>query len=191
MNTKMKISSPLPEGERVVLKNIEKDDIDIFFDLARQFPDMDKLFPMSLISELVIRKHFESGDSPEDAPEACLLITDKEGNMIGCIAYFNGERCDMESPELAYHIFRPVHRGKGYMTEALRLLTAYLTETRNFPHLRINILKGNTASRKVAEKCGFTFDGTVRRAPFPGDNPEEIEMFSSGKENSTESSRGY
>jgi ribosomal-protein-alanine N-acetyltransferase len=175
---KMKISSVLLEGERIVLKNIEKDDIDRIFDLVRKYPDIDKFFPMSLISEMVIKTHFEAGDSTGNINDICLLISDKQGNIIGSIAYFKGWQCDKNSQELAYHIFRPVHRGKGYMTEALCLLTTYLFETVKIPRLQINIIKGNITSRKVAEKCGFTFDGTVRRAPQPGEKPEVIEMFS-------------
>ena len=174
----MKISSVLLEGERIVLKNIEKDDIDRVFDLVRQYPDIDKLFPMSLISEMVIKTHFDAGDFTENNNDVCLLISDKQGNIIGSIAYFKGKQCDKNSLELAYHIFRPVHRGKGYMTETLCLLTTYLFETVKIPRLQINIIKGNISSRKVAEKCGFTFDGTVHLSPQPGDKPEEVEMFS-------------
>lgn len=164
------------EGERIVLRNIKKDDIDTIFDLTRQYPDMDKLFPMSLLSELILTKHFEPGD-PAKEPNACLLIIDKQGNIIGSIAYFKGDR-DVEGVELAYHIFRPALRGKGFMSEALRLITAYLFDTKNISRIQINLKKGNTGSRKVAEKCGFTFDGTMRKAPRSGDTPVDIEMFS-------------
>ncbi|MCP5101992.1 MAG: GNAT family N-acetyltransferase, partial [bacterium] len=115
------------QGERIALRTITKDDIDTVFELTRQYPDMDDLFPMSLLSELIVRKHFEPGESPESAgenPGRCLLITDKTGTIIGSIAYFKGPRY-VAGLELAYHIFRPVNRGKGYMGEALRLLAAY------------------------------------------------------------------
>lgn len=177
------------EGERIVLRHIKKEDIDTLFDLTRQYPDMDKLFPMTLLSELIVSKHFDPGDTGEPAapgngpPEACLLITDKTGTIIGSIAYFKGQRYT-GGVELAYHIFRPAHRGKGYMSEALGLITDYLFETHDIPHIQINLKKGNIASRKTAEKCGFTFDGVLRMDPRSGEGveigeiPVDIEMFS-------------
>ena len=75
------------EGDRIVLRTIKKDDIDTIFDLTRQYPDIDKLFPMSLLSELIVTKHFEPGD-PGKESNACLLITLKPGDIIGSIAYF-------------------------------------------------------------------------------------------------------
>jgi len=169
------------EGERIVLRHIKKDDIDTLFDLTRQYPDMDKSFPMSLLSELIVTKHFDPGAAGGDSPGQCLLITDKPGNIIGSIAYFT-PLPDPGGVELAYHIFRPAHRGKGFMAEALRLLTAYLFDTENISRIQINLEKGNTGSRKVAEKCGFTFDGTMRKAPRAGDTPVDIEMFSLRRE---------
>lgn len=188
----------MPAGDRIVLRAIKKDDIDTLFDLTRQYPDIDKHFPMSLLSELIVSKHFEPGD-PGNESNACLLICLKPGDIIGSIAYFNVGRnpkpfarqppfpCSnvirnghryVEGVELAYHIFRPAHRGKGYMSEALGLMTAFLFETKNIPRIQINLEKGNIGSRKVAEKCGFTFDGTIRKAPRPGETLVDIEMFS-------------
>lgn len=165
------------EGERIVLRTIKKDDIDTIFDLTRKYPDMGDIFPVSLLHELIVKKHFEPGDSPGEDPEGCLLIIDKSDAVIGSIAYFKGLRY-VEGLELAYHIFRPVHRGKGAMSEALRLLVAHLFETKKIPRLQINLKKGNNSSRKVAEKCGFTYDGTMRKALLSGDKWEDIEMFS-------------
>ncbi len=164
------------EGERIVLRHIKEDDIDTLFDLTRQYPDMDKLFPMSLLSELIVTKHFEH-DDPAKESNACLLITDKTGDIIGSIAYFK-EHPYAGDVELAYHIFRPAHRKKGFMSEALHLITAYLFETKNIPIIRINLEKGNTGSRKTAEKCGFTFDGAIKNPPRSGDALLDIETFS-------------
>jgi [ribosomal protein S5]-alanine N-acetyltransferase len=68
--------------------------------------------------------------------------------------------------ELAYHIYAGEHRGAGYTTEGLRLLAGYLFDTRRRNRLRLIIHPDNQASRRVAEKCGFTLEGTARGAWF-------------------------
>ncbi len=168
---------PMLEGERIVLRTIKTDDIDTIFELTRKYPDMGDIFPVSLLHELIVKKHFEPGDSSGEDSEACLLITDKSGTIMGSIAYIKGLRY-VEGLELAYHIFRPIHRGKGYMSEALQVLMAYLFVVKKIPRLQINLEKGNTGSRKVAEKCGFTYDGTMRKALLSKGKWKDIEMFS-------------
>jgi RimJ/RimL family protein N-acetyltransferase len=168
---------PMLEGERIVLRTIKTDDIDTIFELTRKYPDMGDIFPVSLLHELIVEKHFEPGDSSGEDSEACLLITDKSGTIMGSIAYMKGLRY-IEGLELAYHIFRPIYRAKGYMSEALQVLMNYLFVVKKIPRLQINLEKGNTGSRKVAEKCGFTYDGAMRKALLSKGKWKDIEMFS-------------
>ncbi|MEW2297874.1 GNAT family protein [Streptomyces sp. NPDC006743] len=56
------------------------------------------------------------------------------------------------------------HRGNGYVTEASRAAARWA-----FTHLAVDRLEwraevGNTASRAVAERAGFTVEGTLRSA---------------------------
>ncbi|MER5978735.1 GNAT family protein [Streptomyces sp. NPDC001857] len=56
------------------------------------------------------------------------------------------------------------HRGRGYTTEAARAAARWA-----FTHLAVDRVEwraevGNTASRAVAEKAGFTLEGTLRSA---------------------------
>lgn len=54
-------------------------------------------------------------------------------------------------------------RNRGWTTRAVRLVAAAAFE-HGADHLRWRALVGNDASRRVATKVGFRFDGTVRRA---------------------------
>ena len=53
-------------------------------------------------------------------------------------------------------------RGRGWTTRAVRLVAAAAFE-RGADHLRWRARVGNEASRRVAVKAGFRFDGTIRR----------------------------
>jgi RimJ/RimL family protein N-acetyltransferase len=64
------------------------------------------------------------------------------------------------------------------MTEALALLSRYLFTARNMRRLQLTAVVGNLASKRVAEKCGFTSEGIVRKAVFLHGGNLDLEWFS-------------
>lgn len=64
--------------------------------------------------------------------------------------------------EIAYGA-HPAVRGKGVMERALRLLLEWGFEEKGLTTVVWRANKGNWASRKVAWRLGFTFEGTLRR----------------------------
>jgi RimJ/RimL family protein N-acetyltransferase len=57
----------------------------------------------------------------------------------------------------------PRARGRSIMTAALQLVCAYGFDVAGLQVIRWQAVVGNWASRRVAAKVGFIFDGTVRR----------------------------
>lgn len=55
-------------------------------------------------------------------------------------------------------------RGKGYMTAALEAVCAYGFDVLLMERIVWKAYVGNEGSRRVAEKAGFVFEGTMRRA---------------------------
>jgi len=66
---------------------------------------------------------------------------------------------------IAYHLFTDSERRMGTGTEALRLLQLYLISTQNVGTATIITSKDNTASQRLATRCGFTFRGSPREDP--------------------------
>ena len=64
------------------------------------------------------------------------------------------------------------------MTAALRIFSAYLFELKPTPRLQLGMFKGNAASRKVAEKCGYQYEGTQRQGNFLRGQYHDRETFS-------------
>jgi RimJ/RimL family protein N-acetyltransferase len=58
----------------------------------------------------------------------------------------------------------PHARGRGYMPAAVAALTTWGFTTLGLARTEWRALVGNTASRRVAEKAGFSFEGTARGA---------------------------
>ena len=55
------------------------------------------------------------------------------------------------------------HWGKGYMTEAVQRVVDYAFDELNAELLGVSHRPGNDRSKRVIEKCGFHYDGTIER----------------------------
>ena len=64
------------------------------------------------------------------------------------------------------------------MTEALGIFSAYVFELKPIPRLQLGMFRGNAASRKVAEKCGYQYEGTQRQGNFLRGEYRDRETFS-------------
>ena len=67
--------------------------------------------------------------------------------------------------EIGYWLAEP-YTGRGIMTRCAAAVTAWLFETKQAHRVQIAALGGNTPSRAVAERLGFTLEGVFRRSRF-------------------------
>lgn len=164
------------KGRLVNLRLITQQDIEEIITLTSDISQRGEYWPMNLQSEQSFRKRYtESGLWNDDF--GTMLITDKANKIVGEINYFKG-LWYMPGYEVGYQIYRDEDRGKGYVSEALRIFTAYLFEAKPINRLEIEVSVGNVASRKVAEKCGFKLEGLKRQAIYSRGKYEDIELLS-------------
>ena len=92
-------------------------------------------------------------------------ITLKEtGQIIGSIGFEQDYlRPTVESLEMGYSMSED-HWGNGYMTEAARRLIRFGFEELGLRVLSIRTRENNHRSQRVIAKCGFKYEGTLRRA---------------------------
>ena len=62
--------------------------------------------------------------------------------------------------EIGYHLL-PAHWGKGYATEAARLILAFGFEILGLPRIHAVVLPRNRPSLRIVDKLGFTQKGTL------------------------------
>ena len=151
------------QGSRVTLRMFEESDLAPYLEIINDLSNMTPYWPANLQSGASLRKEFsENGFWKDDYK--LLLITDKEGNMIGELDAFKTSP-NLKGPEVGFRILQQKDMGKGFMTEALQLFSAYLFQT-NSTILRLTLLihSDNSASLRVAEKCGYKREGTLRNA---------------------------
>lgn len=163
-------------GRKVVLRLFTEDDLEQLFAVDSDLAARGEHFPITLHTLSDMRRDFrETGWWQED--QGRMVITDGDGEMVGAIVFFRASPL-LSGYEVGYTIFRPEDRGKGYMTEALRIFSAYLFARKPIPRLQLGMFKGNLASRKVATKCGYQYEGTQRQGNFLRGEYRDRETFS-------------
>lgn len=167
-------------GKKTILRVIKRDDVEEFLALSNDLSQTGEYYPMRILSEQDFRNKFaENGWWAEDS--GLMMITDKSGKIIGNIGYFVSDK-HIVGFEVGFRILRQEDRGKGYMTEALKIFSAFMFESKPITRLALNTISGNTPCMKAAEKAGYTHDGTLRKAIFNRGEYHDLEMFSMLKE---------
>lgn len=152
------------EGKNINLRVVKQSDLDEIIPLLSDTKERGIFLNPNLVNDVMYRKRYqETGFWGEDF--GTLEITDKSGRMLGDISFFKGVGY-LPGYEIGYSIHKSEDRGKGYTSEALKLFSAFLFETKPIHRLEVHADKDNIGSRRVAEKCGFTFEGIKRQAVF-------------------------
>jgi RimJ/RimL family protein N-acetyltransferase len=90
-------------------------------------------------------------------PEFIYALRDPSGRLMGgCASY----RLSEDSANVSYWLF-PAFRGRGYATRALALLCNAVAQVPGMVRIEAHVDADNFASRRVAERLGFSEDGTV------------------------------
>lgn len=90
------------------------------------------------------------------------IIDRESGKAIGNIGFDEDLlRRKVNSRELGYSLSRSFW-GRGIVPEAARLVIDHGFRTLGIDCITMRIEEDNEASRRVAEKCGFTFEGILR-----------------------------
>ena len=164
------------QGRQITLRLFTDADLEELFTLDADLSARGECFPIALHTSNEMRAQFrETGWWQED--QGRMVIVGEDGRMVGAIVFFRPSPM-LAGYEIGYTIFRPADRGRGYMSEALGIFSAYLFELKPIPRLQLAMFAGNAPSRKVAEKCGFQFEGTQRQGGFLRGEYRDRETFS-------------
>ncbi|NCB04295.1 MAG: N-acetyltransferase [Clostridia bacterium] len=88
------------------------------------------------------------------------IVLRERQECIGQIAFFLVDEKNRFA-ELEYCI-GSAFQGRGLATEATRAVMGFGFAHMNLHKVQISHKAGNTASRRVIEKCGFVYEGTLR-----------------------------
>ena len=88
-----------------------------------------------------------------------------DGTVIGDVALQSIDRVN-RSCSLGIGIAKIDNRGKGYGSQALRLILKYGFCNQGFERITANTMEINVPARKVLEKLGFVLEGRGRKAAY-------------------------
>lgn len=163
------------DGEVIRLRLVREADLPAMHAFEEDIANRGQFFPIGVASfQSLSQRYRESGFwSPR---EGLLLITSIGGDLLGHIEFFETVTY-LDELELSYILYSSEHRGRGVATEAVRLLTGYLFDRTKANRIRLVIHPDNQASRRVAEKAGFTCEGVARGAWYHRGRNHDVEVW--------------
>jgi RimJ/RimL family protein N-acetyltransferase len=182
MNDRIRLR-PIVESDLPVLGKVSNDPVEAsefgFFGF-RNPHNLRKRFDAGFITEdggvlAVVRDH-EPGEAPPQSdgtsgPETADVI-------VGDVAWHRmvtGPNCATWNIGIA---LLAKERGKGYGTEAQRLLVEYLFSHTRYYRIEAGTETANLAEQRALEKAGFTREGVVRGACFRAGQWRDMVLYS-------------
>lgn len=149
---------------RLIIRTPQKRDVhDIFVLMSDlEIAAITGFRPMNTLSEAEgkIRREMDGGLMfcilEKNLPEKVLGVFEITPHKTNTVS---GEKCNYE---ICYFLHKEA-RGKGYMTEVVKRMKRYLFDERMADSLTIAVLPRNDASRRVALKSGFTYEGLEKK----------------------------
>ncbi len=90
------------------------------------------------------------------------FVEKKDGSRIGYVAHYT---VSGKLTEIGYSLV-PSERGKGYGTEAIKIVVDYLFLSKDIVRIQANTDPRNAASQRVLEKAEFEKEGIMRKSFF-------------------------
>ncbi len=152
-------------GQGLTLEPLAREDAPIVFESVRD-EDLRHWLPLPRPYPLEVAEAWCTTISRElwESGHGIVRCVRHDGHMVGNI---DVKHIDWTArvAEIGYWT-APQARGRGYMTAAVKGLSQWLLGDVRFERVELRIATGNKASRRVAEKAGFTCEGTARNAGF-------------------------
>ena len=128
------------------------------WDLDSEFKRLLDDAPAAPIAGSIAKEHFEENNG---SGALFMVHTRADDRVIGFIE-LDGFDWAARSGWVGIGISDPAYRGKGYGTEAMRLLLRYAFDVLNLNRLNLNVVSHNDRAIRSYEQVGFRYEGTQR-----------------------------
>jgi RimJ/RimL family protein N-acetyltransferase len=148
------------------LRAVEPDDWRIFaeWDLDSESARLCYAIPFPPSSEQQKKKAMDMALSRGEHDVYSWMMENPTGEVVGIIMTLSTER---RNGTFGYGLaVRREHWGKGYASEAVRLVLRYYFNELGYQKCTVDVYDFNTASIRLHQKLGFTQEGCVRRMIF-------------------------
>jgi len=153
----------LLEGKNIRLRLRDREDLDFFFEFwnnINYYGEYEAIQPQ--ISRAEAEKRIEN-PTKTDVDWTWFVIEKNDGTKIGFILHFTNQPRGWI--EIGYALM-PEEMGKGYGTEAVKILIDYLFLSKDIMRIQATTDERNKPSQRVLEKVGFRKEGVIRKSGF-------------------------
>jgi [ribosomal protein S5]-alanine N-acetyltransferase len=166
----------LVKGPQVHLRTVRAADLDQLYLFTCDVDARGPHFPIFFDSESGFRHEFEQGGflKPDSGT---LLICDHADRLLGVMYFFKATPY-FAGYEIGYRLFDLENSRHGIMTEALLLCSYLLFAWKTINRLELKIFPENSGSKRVAQKCGYQYEGLLRGCDFHRGQYHDMESYS-------------
>jgi RimJ/RimL family protein N-acetyltransferase len=147
----------LLEGKTVNLRVVEKEDLSLLADWSNNPEFVGEFIWFQQQSRTEWEKRYDTLTSETK----WFFIEKKDATKIGTVFHFSTGNL----LEIGY-ILVSSERGKGYCSEAVKIMVDYLFLSRELVRVQAITDVDNFASQRVLEKAGFKKEGILRKSAF-------------------------
>lgn len=172
------------ETERLVLRRIDLNDVEEFYRLMIDKGVQEYLPGIPLYTGVDMAVGYIGKNLYKKYKDNTFYdwgIADKDsGKLLGRITVYKQDQ-ERRMADLVWYIHSDF-RGKGYVTEAAGAVVKFLQEV-GFERIEAFANVKNISSQRVMEKCGFAYEGTLRKYDMNRDGSlYDAKMYSIIKE---------
>lgn len=154
---------PVIESERLRLRRMKRGDAKVMFRYWSD-PEVTRYMnvpPFTSVEEAWDMINLLNGLSESEDAMRFGIELKEEGKLIGSCGYNVWELSGSYRGEIGYDLGRE-YWGRGYMSEALRMLLAYGYDTMGLNRIEALVEPENSGSRKLLLSFGFKEEGLLR-----------------------------
>lgn len=143
------------KGENVYLRALEPEDLELIHDIENDEAIWEISNTQTPYSKFLIKQYLKHVQKDIfETKQLRLVISNYDGESLGLIDIFDFDFKNNRAG-IGVLVKSPNDRGKGYGSEALRLLVNYSFTYLGLHQLYCNVSEDNTASLKLFTKLGF------------------------------------
>lgn len=149
------------ETERMILRPWRIEDLEDFYEYAKNpnvgpnagwEPHKDKEVSLKILQSFIKKD------------EVRAIVYKENGKVIGSLGVHNDKKREGIRAKMIGYVLSETYWGKGLMSEAVKEIIKRLFEEENIDVISCYHYPFNIQSKRVIEKCGFKYEGTLRLA---------------------------
>lgn len=149
------------ETERLILRPFQDTDLDAFYEYAKNpnvGPNAGWEPHTSKEDSFVILSIFMENN------EVWAIVHKEDNKLIGSVGLHKDPLRSADDVKMLGYVLAEEYWGRGLTTEASKTVINYAFEHLDIKLLSVHHYPFNHRSKRVIEKCGFQYEGTLRHA---------------------------